>query len=131
MNKTRTIPPLRFLRRFQNGTLGVLVISLNPETGAMNQAELTWHGPQPPLRGENLEWVKQCYAAWSNRFKRKARFLAIFKGGACELWECSPGIPPKCMCHTEEDKPQIDVALQFATRLLSEAPGNPIGGPDE
>ena len=120
MNKTRTIPPLRFLRRFQNGTLGVLVISLNPETGAMNQAQRRESG-----------MGQQCYAAWSNRFKRKARFLAIFKGGACELWECSPGIPPKCMCHTEEDKPQIDVALQFATRLLSEAPGNPIGGPDE
>lgn len=91
MNKTRMIPPLRFLRRFQNGSLGVLVISLNPETGA----------------------------------------LAIFKGGACELWECSPGIPPKCVCDTEENEPPIDVALQFATHMLSEAPGNPIGGPNE
>ena len=111
------ILPLRFARRFQNGSHGTLIISVNSKTGAPCPV-FEWLGPPPTLREELLEWVKACFSAWSNHYKQKAKFIASFRSGVRELWLCAPNVAPKLLSRIDGDDPPLDLALEFASHML-------------
>jgi hypothetical protein len=88
-----TVPPLKFVRRFRNGTLGVLTLSTN-STGDL-RANFVWKGPRPKFKDERLRWIKDSYSMWCRRSGRSVGFCAHFGDGSAELWQFFPDQKPK------------------------------------
>ena len=111
---------IKFRRSFACGGVGSLTIAA-PDN-RLPQPLLDWVGPRPSFV-ETIEWAKECFEKWTNRFNRPAQFVAISPEGVCEFWEFAPGALPECACRAGRNPP-LREAVKFACTILSSNKAN-------
>jgi hypothetical protein len=83
-------PQLRFVRRFENGTLGEMVFSIDPNGWPLPPVYV-WKGTLRRLKGERLEWEKSCLAIIAERTGVPTQCAACTQDGEIEVWIFEPG----------------------------------------
>ena len=94
MNTSAEPAPLRFLRRFRNGTLCEMTIRFTPDGRPCHRPYYLWKGPVPRLRGERLDWELACFRAVAERTNSPMYYGAALTSGEIKFWRCDPGRKP-------------------------------------